>query len=192
MAPQEMSLYTILGVSEEADNETLKRAYRAKALEQHPDKGGDQSKFDELAKAYKLLDDPKQRETYDEQLGRQRERAELVEGGRAATAEKRVDTRVKTEPTPGSKTSMKKQAMSTNGYRSVGSAVTVLKALTDDTPEEAVADALFAKYTTLPRCKEKRQEWGRKLKGPEKQALKACAKAHEKEQMEKWQKWLNK
>ena len=64
-----MTLYEILGVSESADNETIKKAYRKLAVEFHPDKtGGDkqkEEKFKEISSAYQTLSDPNKRAEYD-------------------------------------------------------------------------------------------------------------------------------
>jgi curved DNA-binding protein CbpA len=58
-------LYDTLGVSKDAPKETIKRAYRKKALKQHPDHGGDEAKFKSLALAYRILSDEEKRARYD-------------------------------------------------------------------------------------------------------------------------------
>jgi DnaJ-class molecular chaperone len=62
-------LYRTLGVSESADADTLKKAYRKLAKEYHPDAtGGDKRKterFKEINEAYAVLSDQKQRREYD-------------------------------------------------------------------------------------------------------------------------------
>lgn len=65
----EKDYYGVLGVATDADVETIKKAYRKKALEFHPDKNpGDKSaeeKFKDIAEAYDVLSDPKKRNRYD-------------------------------------------------------------------------------------------------------------------------------
>ena len=62
--------YEILGVEKKADAETLKKAYRKKAIEYHPDKNpGDKAaeeKFKEAAEAYEVLSNPDKRARYDQ------------------------------------------------------------------------------------------------------------------------------
>lgn len=59
--------YEVLGVSKSATADEIKRAYRKKALESHPDKnGGDDTKFKELGEAYEALKDSDKRAQYDQ------------------------------------------------------------------------------------------------------------------------------
>ncbi len=59
--------YEVLGVSKSATADEIKRAYRKKALESHPDKNaGDDTKFKELGEAYEALKDPQKRSAYDQ------------------------------------------------------------------------------------------------------------------------------
>ncbi len=62
--------YTVLGVSRDADADTIKKAYRKLAMEYHPDKNpGDKAaeeKFKEIAEAYSILSDPQKRRQYDQ------------------------------------------------------------------------------------------------------------------------------
>ncbi|MGH8906276.1 MAG: molecular chaperone DnaJ [Egibacteraceae bacterium] len=63
--PAVRDLYEILGVSRDATDEELKRAYRRKAREVHPDQGGDEEAFKELTAAYEVLRNPQARGNYD-------------------------------------------------------------------------------------------------------------------------------
>jgi molecular chaperone DnaJ len=62
--------YKILGISESASPEEIKRAYRELAKKYHPDRNpGDKSaeeKFKEIAEAYGVLSDPQKRAQYDQ------------------------------------------------------------------------------------------------------------------------------
>jgi molecular chaperone DnaJ len=58
--------YTILGVNKDATGDELKKAFRKKAHQYHPDKpGGDDKKFKEINEAYNTLSDVKKKKQYD-------------------------------------------------------------------------------------------------------------------------------
>mmetsp|Transcript_48060 Transcript_48060/g.104909 ORF Transcript_48060/g.104909 Transcript_48060/m.104909 type:complete len:216 (-) Transcript_48060:115-762(-) len=204
VGPQPRTLYGVLGVAEDAHPETVTRAYRQKARTEHPDKGGDKDRFDELAAAYRVLEDAKKREAYDEELIKQRDRVELVEDGArhpATFSEKQAQApmRAKTEPHAGS-TRQGKMRTSQPGkpqccaqeWKGLGSGASMLKMLTDDITPEQKTERLMDKYAQLPRGKEKKREWVSGLRGKEKQDLKRLAKEREAAEMAKWQKWLAK
>ncbi len=60
--------YQTLGVAKSADEAEIKKAYRKKAMEFHPDRNKDnpkaEEKFKELSEAYAVLSDPKKRQEY--------------------------------------------------------------------------------------------------------------------------------
>ena len=43
-----MDYYSILGVNRNASETDLKKAYKKKAMQYHPDKGGDANKFQQI------------------------------------------------------------------------------------------------------------------------------------------------
>lgn len=57
--------YKLLGVEKSASADEIKRAFRKKAHELHPDKGGDAEKFKKVNEAYQVLSDPQKRQQYD-------------------------------------------------------------------------------------------------------------------------------
>jgi molecular chaperone DnaJ len=58
--------YEILGISKDASDEDIKKAFRKLAQKYHPDKkGGDEAKFKEASEAYAVLSDKKKRAEYD-------------------------------------------------------------------------------------------------------------------------------
>ena len=61
--------YDLLGVSRDADADTLKRAYRRMARQYHPDinkDAGAEDRFKEIGRAYEVLSDPQTRGRYDQ------------------------------------------------------------------------------------------------------------------------------
>ena len=70
MAENKRDYYEVLGVSKDADEDTLKKAYRKLAKKYHPDANpGDkeaEAKFKEASEAYSVLSDPQKRQQYDQ------------------------------------------------------------------------------------------------------------------------------
>ncbi len=59
--------YNIIGVDKNASQEEIKKAFRKKAHEFHPDKkGGDETKFKEINEAYQILGNEQKRKQYDQ------------------------------------------------------------------------------------------------------------------------------
>lgn len=58
--------YKALGVARDADAATIKKAFREKARQHHPDKGGDEKEFRKINEAYEVLSDKQKRAQYDQ------------------------------------------------------------------------------------------------------------------------------
>jgi len=61
--------YSILGVSRDADEDEIKKAYRRLAAKHHPDRGGSKEEFQRIEEAYRILSDPVQRQQHDQPQG---------------------------------------------------------------------------------------------------------------------------
>ena len=64
--------YEILGITKNASEEQVRKAFRGLAMEWHPDRNraeGAEERFKEINEAYQVLIDPKKRQMYD-QFGR--------------------------------------------------------------------------------------------------------------------------
>ena len=70
MAESKRDYYEVLGVSKDADDAALKKAYRALAKKYHPDTNQGnpeaEAKFKEASEAYGVLSDPEKRRQYDQ------------------------------------------------------------------------------------------------------------------------------
>ena len=58
--------YEVLGVKKDASPDEVKKAFRRAAVEHHPDRGGDETKFKEINEAYEVLKDSDKRQRYDQ------------------------------------------------------------------------------------------------------------------------------
>lgn len=77
MPPVDLAYYTLLEVAPTFEEADLRKAYKKKALQLHPDKGGDPEEFRKMKAAYDVLSDPRKRKIYD-QYGQ--EGLQLAEG----------------------------------------------------------------------------------------------------------------
>merc|ERR1739844_385650 len=57
--------YELLGAEKTATYDEIRKAFRKLALKNHPDRGGDKEKFQELNGAYEVLSDKEKRDIYD-------------------------------------------------------------------------------------------------------------------------------
>ncbi len=57
--------YDVLGISKGSNESDIKKAYRKLAKEKHPDVGGDENEFKEIAEAYEVLSNPDKKRDYD-------------------------------------------------------------------------------------------------------------------------------
>jgi len=58
--------YEVLGIDKSSSADEIKKAFRRKAVEFHPDRGGDEAKFKEVNEAYEVLKDPGKKQRYDQ------------------------------------------------------------------------------------------------------------------------------
>ena len=70
MAENKRDYYEVLGVEKGASADEIKRAYRKKAMQFHPDRNPDnpeaEAKFKEAGEAYEVLSDEDKRARYDQ------------------------------------------------------------------------------------------------------------------------------
>ncbi|CAE8600290.1 unnamed protein product [Polarella glacialis] len=215
---EDSTLYALLGVDADALLPDIIQAYRKKAMTEHPDKGGDKDRFDDLNKAYNIISDEKKRAAYDAELEKARERAELVLGGPANNRTfapnnvskhqlqgpmKRTDIvekpREKTAPTAGSIRSRTMGCMQpghltfcAQEWKGMGTGLGMLKMLCDDATPEQRVQTLAEKYQALPRGAEMKKKWLRGLRGKERQDLKLVCKEREQKDMVKAMQWFDK
>lgn len=69
MEQTEQDHYRVLGLEPHARPAEIKRAYRRRALQTHPDREGDPESFRRVRRAYEVLSDVRRRRRYDRTLG---------------------------------------------------------------------------------------------------------------------------
>jgi curved DNA-binding protein CbpA len=57
--------YETLGVNKNSSQDEIKKAFRKLSLKHHPDRGGNNEKFQKINAAYEVLKDPTKRQQYD-------------------------------------------------------------------------------------------------------------------------------
>ena len=98
LAQIQMSLYDVLLVDQNATLEEIKLAFKRRALQVHPDKGGSKEEFHLVYQALETLGDPAARKKYDHTL--------------ATTTEISTDTKTEEEEESGAKCSSNHQLQS--------------------------------------------------------------------------------
>ncbi|QDE36330.1 molecular chaperone DnaJ [Microbacterium foliorum] len=68
-SPLSASAYEILGVDPTVDDDELRRAYRRRLRQTHPDTGGDAAVFIQVQRAWELIGTPEGRAAYDRRSG---------------------------------------------------------------------------------------------------------------------------
>jgi len=90
-SPLSASAYEVLGTDPTVDDETLRRAYRLRLRQTHPDTGGDAAVFIQVQRAWELVGTADARAAYDRGHGFGAQQAPVWSGWRAPAA--RTDTR---------------------------------------------------------------------------------------------------
>jgi curved DNA-binding protein len=60
-----MDYYSILGIPKNASEQDIRKAYKQKSMQHHPDRGGNEDEFKKVNEAYQTLKDPQKRQQYD-------------------------------------------------------------------------------------------------------------------------------
>ncbi len=90
-SPMSSSAYEVLRVAADIDDEGLRRAYRVRLRETHPDTGGDAALFVQVQRAWELVGTPEARSAYDR--GRGTSSTEWGGGPTASAPSRPADTR---------------------------------------------------------------------------------------------------
>jgi hypothetical protein len=90
-SPMSSSAYEVLRVAADVDDEVLRRAYRVRLRETHPDTGGDAALFVQVQRAWELVGTPEARSVYDR--GRGSTAGDWGGGSTASAPPRPTDTR---------------------------------------------------------------------------------------------------
>ncbi|MDZ5143777.1 DnaJ domain-containing protein [Microbacterium testaceum] len=90
-SPMSSSAYEVLRVAADIDDDGLRRAYRVRLRETHPDTGGDAALFVQVQRAWELVGTPEARSAYDR--GRGTAPGEWGGGVSSSTPSRPTDTR---------------------------------------------------------------------------------------------------
>ena len=60
-----MDYYSTLGVTKNASQDDIRKAYKKMSMQHHPDRGGNEEQFKKINEAYSTLKDPQKRAAYD-------------------------------------------------------------------------------------------------------------------------------
>ncbi|WP_203136945.1 DnaJ domain-containing protein [Microbacterium sp. JZ31] len=91
--PLSASAYEVLGVPRDASEDELRRAYRLRLRQTHPDTGGDAAEFVRVQHAWELIGTPAARAAYDSGAGTSLAPEPSWEAGAAPARGPRADTR---------------------------------------------------------------------------------------------------
>ena len=74
-----MNYYQILGVSYDSNADAIKKKFRKLSKSCHPDRGGDEKKYQQITEAYTVLGDSTSKQKYDDLLFNKNNEIEVEE-----------------------------------------------------------------------------------------------------------------
>ena len=100
-SPLSASAYEVLGVDPTADDESLRKAFRLRLRQTHPDTGGDAAVFVQVQRAWELVGTPEARAAYDRGHGFGAKQAPEWSGWRAPAPQADTRPRARSYGQPG-------------------------------------------------------------------------------------------
>src|SRR6185369_1350291 len=100
-SPLSASAYEVLGVDPTADEESLRKAFRLRLRQTHPDTGGDAAVFVQVQRAWELVGTPDARAAYDRGHGFGAKQAPEWSGWRAPAPQADTRPRARSYGQPG-------------------------------------------------------------------------------------------